>query len=73
LIFEKEKNNDTDEEGHARYARIENVTDDSVRLNFNHPLAGTELKFKVKGVALRAPTEEELERGHVHEGDGHQH
>jgi FKBP-type peptidyl-prolyl cis-trans isomerase SlyD len=65
--------NVSDDEGHARYARIENVEKDSVRLNFNHPLAGAELKFNVKVVGLRAPTEEELEHGHVHEVGGHHH
>ncbi len=65
--------NVSDDEGHARYARVESMDKDAVRLNFNHPLAGAELKFKVKVVALRAPTEEELEHGHVHEGGGHHH
>lgn len=60
------------DDGQAHYARIDEVGDDSVRLDFNHPLAGQELKFKVKVVALRAPTEEEVEHGHVHES-GHHH
>jgi FKBP-type peptidyl-prolyl cis-trans isomerase SlyD len=60
------------DDGQAHYARIDEVGDDSVRLDFNHPLAGQELKFKVKVVALRAPTEEEMEHGHVHEA-GHHH
>lgn len=61
-----------DDEGHAHYARIDEVGDESVRLDFNHPLAGSELKFKVKVVALREPNAEELEHGHVHEA-GHHH
>ena len=61
-----------DEEGHARYARVDSIEGDTVRLDFNHPLAGAELHFKVKVVALRAPSEEELEHGHVHE-EGHHH
>ena len=61
-----------DDEGHARYARVDNVEGDMVTLNFNHPLAGDELHFHVKVVALREPTDEELEHGHVHEG-GHHH
>jgi FKBP-type peptidyl-prolyl cis-trans isomerase SlyD len=62
----------SDDEGNSRYARIESVETDTIHLDFNHPLAGAELKFKVKVVALRAPTAEELEHGHVHE-DGHHH
>lgn len=61
-----------DDEGQSRYARIDSVEADTVRLNFNHPLAGDELHFNVKVVALREPTGEELEHGHVHQG-GHHH
>lgn len=61
-----------DDEGNARYARVESVEGETVRLDFNHPLAGAELHFSVKVVALREPTEEELEHGHVHDG-GHHH
>ncbi len=61
-----------DDEGNARYARVESIEDDTVTLNFNHPLAGDELSFHVKIVALCGPTEEELEHGHVHE-EGHHH
>jgi len=61
-----------DDKGDARYARVESVDGDVVTLDFNHPLAGDELHFHVKVVALREPTEEELEHGHVHEG-GHHH
>lgn len=61
-----------DEEDNSRYARVESIEDDYVTLNFNHPLAGDELRFHVKVVALRDPTEEELEHGHVHE-EGHHH
>ena len=65
--------NVSDDEGQARYARIESVDGESVRLNFNHPLAGMELHFNVKVVALREPTDEEKEHGHAHAGDGHHH
>lgn len=62
-----------DDAGQARYARIDAIDGDNVTLNFNHPLAGDELHFSVKVVGLREPTEEELEHGHVHQGDGHHH
>jgi FKBP-type peptidyl-prolyl cis-trans isomerase SlyD len=60
-----------DDNGEGRYARVDNVEGGTVRLNFNHPLAGDELHFDVKVIALREPTSEELEHGHVH--DGHHH
>jgi len=62
-----------DDSGQGRYARIETVGGETVRLNFNHPLAGDELHFNVKIVNLREPTAEELDHGHVHQGGGHHH
>ena len=62
-----------DDAGQARYARIESVEGETVRLNFNHPLAGDELHFNVRVVNLREPTGEELEHGHVHQGGEHHH
>lgn len=62
-----------DDTGQARYARIDAVDGDTVTLNFNHPLAGDELHFNVKVIGLREPTVEEMEHGHVHQGDGHHH
>jgi FKBP-type peptidyl-prolyl cis-trans isomerase SlyD len=62
-----------DDSGQARYARIDAIDGDNVTLNFNHPLAGDELHFNVKVVGLREPTDEELQHGHVHQGDGHHH
>lgn len=60
-----------DQDGHDLAARIDQVEADSVRLDFNHPLAGKELKFDVKIVSLREPAQEELDHGHVHGGDPH--
>jgi len=62
----------SDNQGESRYARIDSFSDETVRLNLNHPLAGMELHFNVKVVGLREPTTEELDHGHVHEG-GHHH
>jgi FKBP-type peptidyl-prolyl cis-trans isomerase SlyD len=58
--------------GQPMYARIDTVGDKTVRLDFNHPLAGKELHFSVKVVGLRDATDEEKEHGHVH-GSGHHH
>jgi FKBP-type peptidyl-prolyl cis-trans isomerase SlyD len=62
-----------DDSGEGRYARVESIEEGTVRLNFNHPLAGDELQFDVKVIALREPTAEELDHGHVHQGGGHHH
>jgi FKBP-type peptidyl-prolyl cis-trans isomerase SlyD len=64
--------NVTDEDGQHQIAFVESFNDKNVRLDFNHPLAGAELRFNVKVIALRDPTKEELDHGHVHE-EGHHH
>ncbi len=48
------------------------LTDDGVRLDANHPLAGMNLHFDVEVVEVRQATPEELEHGHVH-GEDHHH
>ena len=56
----------TDTEGDTLFAKVVSVAKDTVKLDFNHPLAGKELHFYVEIVDLRPPTTEELEHGHVH-------
>jgi FKBP-type peptidyl-prolyl cis-trans isomerase SlyD len=60
-----------DPEGNFRLLRVIEVEDDKVTVNMNHPLAGLVLVFAVNIKAVRAATEEEIEHGHVHEGDDH--
>ena len=43
-----------DDEGHARYARVDSVEGDNVRLDFNHPLAGKALNFAVTVKDIKA-------------------
>jgi len=59
----------TNDDGEEMTAYIEEVSVESITLNFNHPLAGKDLNFKVKITAIREPTAEELEHGHVHFDD----
>ncbi len=56
-----------DENGEELTAYIEEVDVDKITLNFNHPLAGKDLEFKVKIVDIREATPEELEHGHIHD------
>ena len=55
-----------DNSGHPVLARIAAITDEAVRLNMNHPLAGKDLVFEVKITGLRPATEDEVAHGHVH-------
>jgi len=55
-----------DQQGAPHMAFVEEVRDETVLLDLNHPLAGETLHFEVKVVTLRDATEEELEHGHVH-------
>jgi FKBP-type peptidyl-prolyl cis-trans isomerase SlyD len=58
-----------DEDGEEMTAFIEEISLDVITLNFNHPLAGKDLNFKVKITGIREATAEELEHGHVHLDD----
>lgn len=58
-----------DEDGEVMDATIVSVSKDTVKLDFNHPLAGKDLAFDVTVLELREATEEELEHGHVHGDD----
>jgi FKBP-type peptidyl-prolyl cis-trans isomerase SlyD len=61
-----------DQSGHPVFARIDAVTDENIRLDMNHPLAGKDLQFDVKIDSVRTATDEEVSHGHVHGGD-HEH
>ncbi|MCW5877551.1 MAG: peptidylprolyl isomerase [Anaerolineales bacterium] len=62
-----------DAEGNDLYGRIVAIGDESVTMDFNHPLAGKELHFEVKVVDVRPATAEEIAHGHVHSHGGHHH
>jgi FKBP-type peptidyl-prolyl cis-trans isomerase SlyD len=51
---------------------VDEVHPDSVRLDFNHPLAGETLHFHVTVSGLRPAADDELAHGHVH-GPEHEH
>ncbi|MFT5733739.1 MAG: FKBP-type peptidyl-prolyl cis-trans isomerase SlyD [Planctomycetota bacterium] len=63
----------TDEEERPIMGTIKEVAEETVTVDFNHPLAGEELNFSIEVVGVRAATEEEKEHGHVHGAGGHQH
>jgi FKBP-type peptidyl-prolyl cis-trans isomerase SlyD len=55
-----------------RVVTVVGLTDDTVTVDANHPLAGETLNFAVKVVEVRDATQQELDHGHAH-GPGGQH
>jgi len=52
---------------------VTDVTDDTVVVDGNHPLAGRTLQFSCTVTEVRPATAEEISHGHVHGPHGHQH
>lgn len=63
----------SDEHGNHLQGKILEVTAATVRMDFNHPLAGHELHFTGEIIGVRAATAEEISHGHVHGPGGHHH
>jgi len=55
--------------GESYTAIVQEIGNEEVILDFNHPLAGKTLHFHVKIIGLRDPTDEEVAHGHVHSSD----
>jgi FKBP-type peptidyl-prolyl cis-trans isomerase SlyD len=55
-----------DDEGDVLSAQIIAAEEDTITLDFNHPLAGKTLTFEITVTDLRPASEEELDHGHVH-------
>jgi FKBP-type peptidyl-prolyl cis-trans isomerase SlyD len=62
-----------DDQGHMLQGTVVSVSDDSVRMDFNHPMAGNTLHFTGKVIDVREASAEELSHGHVHGAGGHHH
>ena len=62
-----------DNKGNNFNGKVVSVSDSAVKLDFNHPLAGKNLYFTGKVIAVREATPEELSHGHVHQPGHHHH
>lgn len=49
------------------------VGENEVKIDANHPLAGETLHFSIEVLEVRDATKEELEHGHAHTGNEHNH
>ncbi len=63
----------TDQDDNPIMGTIEAADDKTVKVDFNHPLAGKNLNFAIEIVDVRLATAEEVEHGHAHGAGGHQH
>jgi len=52
---------------------VKEVGLEEITVDGNHPLAGVNLNFAVEVMEIREATKEELDHGHVHGPEGHQH
>lgn len=53
-------------EGESRIYTITDITEDTVVVDANHPLAGERLWFKCAVRSIRPATRDEMQHGHVH-------
>ena len=60
-------------QGGAVPVTVTAVSEETVTVDGNHPLAGKSLHFDVTIEAVREATKEELDHGHIHGPGGHNH
>lgn len=58
-------------ENGATVITVTKVEGEQVTVDGNHPLAGETLNFDVEVESVRDATAEEIDHGHVHDGDDH--
>lgn len=63
----------SDSEGNHLRGTILEVAPEYIKMDFNHPLAGTDLHFSGEILSIRAASQDEIDHGHVHGPGGHHH
>ncbi len=58
-----------DSNGNRMDGKVVEIAENTVKMDFNHPMAGNSLFFTGEIVDLREATEEEIEHGHIHTED----
>ena len=62
-----------DEQGNPLNGTVIEVVEETVKVDFNHPMAGIDLHFTGEVIEVREATAEELDHGHAHGPGGHRH
>lgn len=62
-----------DNEGNQLQGLVLEVNDDTIKMDFNHPMAGVDLYFAGEVLDVRSASPEEIDHGHVHGPGGHHH
>jgi FKBP-type peptidyl-prolyl cis-trans isomerase SlyD len=62
-----------DNTGHMFNGKVAEIKNDSVVMDFNHPMADMDLYFTGTIISVRKATQEELDHGHVHTPGHHHH
>ena len=62
-----------DEDGHPLNGIVMEIKENTVIVDFNHPLAGMDLHFSGEILEVREPSAEELDHGHAHGPHHHHH
>ena len=62
-----------DQNGNVIPGKVLSINEETVTVDVNHLLADQDLYFTGKIIEIRDATAEELEHGHVHGANGHQH
>lgn len=59
----------SDDDDEDQFVLVTEITDDTVTIDGNHPLAGVDVVFTVSVIEVRDATAEEISHGHAHEPD----
>ncbi len=62
-----------DQDGNQLQGLVLEIGDETIKMDFNHPMAGIDLFFSGEVLDVREATAEELDHGHVHGPGGHHH
>ena len=62
-----------DQDGNPMQGLVMEIGTETVKMDFNHPMAGIDLHFSGKVLDVREATAEEIDHGHPHGPGGHRH